>query len=334
MLATHDIHAPLELEKTRVDKYLADTLGISRARVQQLIADGQLCDMQGKPITNPAHKIKAGDALRMMVPEVKAMTLTPTPMALDIAYEDASLIVINKPAGLTVHPAPGNYEGTLVHGLLAHCAGELSGIGGVARPGIVHRLDKDTSGLMIVAKTDEAHQHLAAQLKLRTLKRRYTAFTWGAPRMLSGVVDAPIARHPHKRKEMSVQQHGKTARTHFETMARYMQGEALVAAQVMCQLETGRTHQIRVHMAHLGCGIIGDPVYGVNNAQRLSRLKAHVGALPEGVLAALQACKLQALHAAHIGFIHPQTEVLMEFSSPLPEALQTLENALESLTKA
>ncbi len=315
----------------RLDKFLVLALAhLTRSRVQQLLASGQVT-LAGKVVTDAARKVKPGEAYHLTEPDVVPMTLMPEAIPLSIVYEDAHLLVIDKPAGLTVHPAPGHYQGTLVHALLAHCGASLSGIGGVARPGIVHRIDKDTSGLLVVAKSDAAHQHLSAQLKARTLSRRYTAFVWGGLKTPSGRIDAPIARHPTKRKEMAVVKTGRAALTHYQTLARYGAKGITVASQLDCALETGRTHQIRVHFAHLGHALIGDPVYGQRATTRLQRLSTQNIQLPEEVREMLASFPRQALHARELTLIHPVTHENMTFSSPLPEDLSMLERNLATV---
>ena len=245
---------------------------------------------------------------------------------LDIIYQDADLLVINKPVGLTVHPGAGQHDGTLVNALLHHCAGELSGIGGVARPGIVHRLDKDTSGLMVVAKHDRAHQGLSDQLADRTLGRIYTAFVWKVPMPIKGIIDQPIGRHKTSRTKMAIR--GASAReavTHYHMEQAY----GTAAAKVICQLESGRTHQIRVHMAHIKHPLIGDSTYGLA-AQEGRSLLNRAGA-DEAVREAIMATGRQALHASQIHFIHPISGEEMAFEAPLPDDLQVLENLLESI---
>jgi len=261
-----------------------------------------------RPVTNLSAKVKEGECYRIEVPDTVPLALEPVAMPLEIIYEDEALLVINKPAGLTVHPAPSTREPTLVHGLLAHCADSLSGIGGVARPGIVHRLDKETSGLILVAKTDSAHQHLSAQLKDRSLSRTYEALCWGLPTPASGTIDAPIGRHPKDRTRMAVvKRGGREARTHYQVLETFTipTGRAAPASFVTllrCKLESGRTHQIRVHLNHLGHGLLGDPVYGQPTEKRLHNCKF---ALPEEAQETLLAFTRQALHAAEIRFIHP-----------------------------
>jgi 23S rRNA pseudouridine1911/1915/1917 synthase len=237
------------------------------------------------------------------------MTNLAQDIALDIVFEDDHLLIVDKPAGLVVHPAAGNLDGTLVNALLHHCAGRLSGIGGVARPGIVHRIDKDTSGLLVVAKTDPAHEGLSRQFAAHSIDRRYNAIVAGLP-AAKGTVDAPLARSPHDRKKVAIQPHGKRAVTHYSLVEVLRR-----AALVECRLETGRTHQVRVHMASIGHPLLGDPVYGRNRPEHRDVLKRI-------------AFDRQALHAAHLGFIHPVTSAPMAFESKMPHDMQDLFTAL------
>ncbi len=259
---------------------------------------------------DPAHRVKRGDVIELDVPPPRAMDLAPEAIALDILFEDDDLIVLHKPAGLVVHPAPGHAAGTLVHALLAHGAGRLSGIGGVERPGIVHRLDKDVSGVMVVAKTDRAHQALAGQFAVHTIERVYEAIVAGlapARRRLEGA----IGRHPKDRKRMAVvARGGKPAVTHLERLA----AAGTVAARVACRLETGRTHQIRVHLAHIGHPILGDPLYGG------SRMRS----LPAALKAELESWNRLALHARTLGFAHPRTGEWLSFERAAPDIFETL----------
>lgn len=320
----------------RLDKFLSEALPqFTRSRVQQLIAQGLVSRAPSTIATNPAAKIKPGDIFFLIEPHTAPTTLTPESIPLDIIFEDDDLIVINKPAGMTVHPAPGAATGTLVHALLAHCGASLSGIGGVARPGIVHRIDKDTTGLLVVAKHDAAHQHLSAQLKDRTLKRRYIALCWGTLTPRAGVIEAPLARHPTLRKQMAVVETGRYARTHYVTEQVYPAPGSItpLASRMTVELDTGRTHQIRIHMAHRKSPLIGDRVYGVSTATRLNRLRAQGVKLPEALLEGLHAFQRQALHAAELSLIHPKNNEEMSFSAPLPSDMKALENCLAILTK-
>ncbi|MBQ3508893.1 MAG: RluA family pseudouridine synthase [Peptococcaceae bacterium] len=283
---------------TRLDSYLAEQLeGISRSYLQKLIGD-QLILVNQKAVKSN-YKIKTGDQLLVQIPEAAPIAIQPEPMDLDIVYEDSDLLIVNKPVGLVVHPAHGHYSGTLVNGLLAHCT-DLSGINGKMRPGIVHRIDKDTSGLLMIAKNDLAHQHLAEQLKEHSIKRAYYALVQGVISEPAGLVDAPIGRHEVDRKKMAVTfKNSKEARTHYYVKERFAR-----TTFIECRLETGRTHQIRVHMAYLGHPLVGDPLYGT----RKNNLD-----FPG-----------QALHAYALGFVHPRTGEELYFEAPLPEHFQTV----------
>ncbi len=283
---------------TRLDSYLAEQLeGISRSYLQKLIGD-QLILVNQKAV-KANYKIKTGDQLLVQIPEAAPIDIQPEPMDLDIVYEDSDLLIVNKPVGLVVHPAHGHYSGTLVNGLLAHCT-DLSGINGKMRPGIVHRIDKDTSGLLMIAKNDLAHQHLAEQLKEHSIKRAYYALVQGVISEPAGLVDAPIGRHEVDRKKMAVTfKNSKEARTHYYVKERFAR-----TTFIECRLETGRTHQIRVHMAYLGHPLVGDPLYGT----RKNNLD-----FPG-----------QALHAYALGFVHPRTGEELYFEAPLPEHFQTV----------
>ncbi len=313
---------------------------LSRARLQQLIKNGQV-RMEGKPIRDPNHKVRAGEVYAIALPPPEPARPEAQAMPIDIVYEDKDLLVIDKPPGLVVHPAAGNRDRTLVNALLAHCGASLSGIGGVARPGIVHRLDKDTSGLMVVAKNDEAHQALSRQFAKRTLSRVYRAIVWGVPGPVSGPIEAAIGRHPRARQKMAVvARGGKPALTHYKVLETFNQ----IASLVECKLATGRTHQIRVHMAHIRHPVAGDPVYGrhsrkitlplregrkapdlVRGLSGRGQGKALQTISPEqGPVALLQAFPRQALHAGELHFRHPRTDKTMRFKSPLPDDMAAL----------
>jgi 23S rRNA pseudouridine1911/1915/1917 synthase len=293
----------------RLDRALAAAVPtLSRERLKALIGSGAVIGPQGNPVRDPAVKAVPGGLYEVSVPEPRPAHNEAQDIALDIVFEDEHLLVVDKPAGMVVHPAAGNFDGTLVNALLHHCAGRLSGIGGVARPGIVHRIDKDTSGLLVVAKTDVAHEGLAAQFARHSIDRRYLAITAGIPVPASGSVDAPLARSAANRKKMAIVEgdRGKRAVTHYRII------QALKdAAMVECRLETGRTHQVRVHMASIGHPLLGDPVYGRTrpaHRELLKRLNFH----------------RQALHAAQLGFIHPVSKENLSFQSPLPSDIQEL----------
>lgn len=295
----------------RLDRALADAVPtLSRERLKVLIASGAVTQ-GGAPVRDPAKKAAAGSVFAVAVPDPTPAHNEAQDIPLVIAFEDEHLIVIDKPAGLVVHPAAGNLDGTLVNALLHHCQGSLSGIGGVARPGIVHRIDKDTSGLMVAAKTDRAHEGLAKQFADHNIDRRYLAIVGGRPMPPAGKVDAPLARSPHNRKKVAIVQNGKRAVTHYRTV------EPLAhAALVECRLETGRTHQVRVHMASIGHALLGDPVYGRTKSEH------------KGVLTRLD-FRRQALHAARLGFIHPITRDELSFESVLPPDMQQLFSLLQ-----
>jgi 23S rRNA pseudouridine1911/1915/1917 synthase len=298
-----------EFAGMRLDRALALTVPtVSRERLKALISSG--CVRSGTVLSrDPAMKVVAETAFDIDIPLPTAMANEAQDIGLDIVFEDDHLLIVDKPAGLVVHPAAGNLDGTLVNALLHHCAGRLSGIGGVARPGIVHRIDKDTSGLLVVAKTDPAHEGLSAQFAKHSIDRRYAAIVAGLPKN-EGTVDAPLARSPHDRKKIAIQPRGKRAVTHF-TLVEPLRH----AAMVECRLETGRTHQVRVHMASIGHPLLGDPVYGRNRPEH------------RDVLQRLE-FKRQALHAAHLGFVHPVTSAPMAFESKLPRDMQALFTAL------
>lgn len=334
-MSTHSCTVPPHQAGIRLDKFLSLAVPhITRSHLQRLVEEGAVT-REGAPVTNAASKVREGQTFLLTEPEAKKLELTPEKIALDIVYEDAQVIVLNKAAGMTVHPAPGAESGTLVHALLAHCGDTLSGIGGVARPGIVHRIDKDTSGLLVVAKTDAAHQNLSAQLKERTLKRQYTAFCWSGPQPREGYIEQPIARHPRLRKQMAVVATGRYALTHYETELAYNAPGFItpLASKIHCLLDTGRTHQIRVHLAHAKCPLIGDPLYGTTTTTRLNRLAAQGMKLQEGLKTALLSFNRQALHAAELMFNHPETNEEMLFTAPLPDDMVALEQALATLTK-
>ena len=287
------LRASEESKNQRLDAFLASSLdGLTRSQAARLIESGEVA-VNGKT-AGKSYKLAGGEDIAVTLPEPEPVEAVPQDIPLDVVYEDADVIVVNKPSGMVVHPAPGHPDGTLVNALLYHCAGTLSGIGGALRPGIVHRIDRDTSGLIIAAKNDAAHQYLSAQLADHTLARTYECIVVGALREDRGTVDAPIARHPTGRKRMAVVAGGREAVTHWEVIARYPG-----YTHVRCRLETGRTHQIRVHMAYIGHPILGDTVYGA---------KKEVPGLTG-----------QCLHAVGLRFLHPRTHEVVELSCPLPE---------------
>ena len=287
------LRASEESKNQRLDAFLASSLdGLTRSQATRLIESGEVA-VNGRAVSK-SYKLAGGEDVAVTLPEPEPVEVVPQDIPLDVVYEDADVIVVNKPSGMVVHPAPGHPDGTLVNALLYHCAGTLSGIGGALRPGIVHRIDRDTSGLIIAAKNDAAHQYLSAQLADHTLARTYECIVVGKLREDRGTVDAPIARHPTDRKRMAVVAGGREAVTHWEVIARYPG-----YTHVRCRLETGRTHQIRVHMAYIGHPILGDTVYGA---------KKEVPGLTG-----------QCLHAVGLRFLHPRTHEVMELSCPLPE---------------
>lgn len=304
----------------RLDKFLAERFPeLSRTRVQQLIKEGHVCQGASNSVS-ASYKVKTGEVYTLSIPPLEDMPLIPQKMDLHIVYEDPDLLVVDKPAGLVVHPGAGQPDGTLVNGLLAHCGESLSGISGVKRPGIVHRLDKGTSGLLVVAKHDQAHQMLSAQFADRSLSRTYTAFVWGMPMPLQGEIDQPIGRHPVNRQKMAVlPQGGKPSKTVYKTQETYGQHASLV----ICKLETGRTHQIRVHLANLGYAVLADPVYGNPPRRALLALKIFL----EETLGPDR----QALHAHALTFVHPTSQQTLSFESDLPADLKALRGYLENL---
>jgi 23S rRNA pseudouridine1911/1915/1917 synthase len=319
----HPLTVTAEMAGERLDRVLALALagtGLTRTRLKALIED-RAFRLDGAVVTDASRLVRAGQTGLLTVPAAVPARPQAQDIPLHIVYEDASLLVLDKPAGMVVHPAAGNADGTLVNALLHHCRGELSGIGGVSRPGIVHRLDKDTSGLMVVAKNDRAHSGLSAQFADRSLSRTYQALVWGLPSPASGTVDAPIGRHPVDRKRMAVVTGGgKPAITGYRTLACY----GMAVALIECSLQTGRTHQIRVHMEKLGHPLVGDPLYGKVRPGRLRPL-------PDAVRQDLQRFPRQALHAVAIRFRHPLNGDLLRFESPLPDDFLHLRNRLETL---
>lgn len=299
----------------RLDRVLAARTTLSRSRLKALILEGEVT-VGTRTIRDPSYRVNAGDKISVAMPPPVRAEPAPENIPLNVVFEDSEIIVIEKPAGLVVHPAAGHGSGTLVNALIAHCGDSLSGIGGVIRPGIVHRLDKDTTGLMIVAKTDRAHQALAAQFadhgRTGPLKRGYLALVWGAPERPKGTINAPIARHPKSRDRMAVRKDGRVAITHWQVLERYPGPDGKpVASLLACRLETGRTHQIRVHLAHAGHPLLGDAVYGRG-------FKSKQGLLSPAAQEALATLGRQALHAYLLAIEHPVSRELLEFRSELP----------------
>ena len=290
----------------RLDKYLSTELcDLTRSYLQKLLKDGKVT--VNEEIAKSNYKVKTGDRICVEVPEAVEPEIVPEELELDILYEDGDILLVNKPKGMVVHPAAGHASGTLVNGLMAHCKGDLSGINGVLRPGIVHRIDRDTTGVLVVCKNDRAHNQVAEQLKVHSITRKYYAIVHGVIREDRGTVHAPIGRHPTDRKKMCInEKNGKDAITHYQVLRRFRR-----FTYVECQLETGRTHQIRVHMASLGHPILGDEVYGPSRCP----------------FPGLQG---QTLHAGVLGIRHPKTNEYMEFQAPLPEYFQSLLKKLET----
>jgi 23S rRNA pseudouridine1911/1915/1917 synthase len=299
----------------RLDRALADASGLSRERIKALLGEGRIT-LGGRAVDQASLKPAAGTAFAIAVPAASPASAEAQDIALTIVYEDADLIVIDKPAGLVVHPAAGNLDGTLVNALLHHCRGQLSGIGGVARPGIVHRIDKDTSGLLVVAKHDAAHEGLARQFADHSIERAYQALTAGVPSPLAGTVRCSIGRSSSNRKKMALVEdgRGKHAVTHYKVL----ESLGTFAALVECRLETGRTHQVRVHLSSIGHPLLGDPVYG-RSPPRLRPILTEL------------AFRRQALHAAVLGFVHPVSGNQLRFASELPQDFRELREALRGL---
>ena len=310
----------------RLDRVLANhTPDLSRSRLKALILAGNV-EIGGNAVLDPSHHVVKGDIVTIDVPPPVAAEPEGEDIALDIVFEDADIVVINKPSGLVVHPAAGHETGTLVNALIAHCGASLSGIGGVRRPGIVHRLDKDTTGLMVVAKNDKAHASLTAQFadhgRTNEMRRGYLAFIWGVPNRMRGTINAPIDRHPHAREKMAVRETGREAVTHWELRETFTgRDNKPIASLIECQLETGRTHQIRVHLAHIGHPLLGDQVYGPH-------FKTKARNLPIPAQAALEALGRQALHAYLLALEHPRTGDIREWTANLPSDLENLRSAM------
>ena len=318
----------------RLDAVLAshdDTL--SRSRFQNLIREGQVsltsADQPDRTIEEPKHRVNAGDRITVILPPPEDPTPQGEAIPIDVVFEDDHLIVVNKPAGLVVHPGAGNWTGTLVNALIHHCGDSLSGIGGVRRPGIVHRIDKETSGLLVVAKSDIAHKGLSEQFadhgRTGPLVRSYQALVWGVPHARKGTIDTRIGRSQHNRLRQKVlRQGGRQAITHYEVREDYRSGGDVMASRIECHLETGRTHQIRVHMAHLGHPLIGDFDYGSGFKSKLNRL-------PDDLAQSIIENRRQALHAGLLGFAHPVTGETMIFESEMPQDLANLARSLQEM---
>ena len=325
------LEVPAEAVGQRLDQWLAASLdGLSRSRVQALIRAG-VVTLESETVREPSRRIAAGERFAVAVPEPDDPEPKGEPIPLDVLYEDAEIIVVNKPAGLVVHPGAGNWTGTLVNALIHHCGASLSGIGGVRRPGIVHRLDKETSGVMVVAKTDHAHRALSEAFadhgRTGELERAYSALVWRAPARNSGTVDAPLGRARDRILRAVVPQAREDARnavTHYAVLERFPPSGEAAASSLECRLETGRTHQIRVHMAHIGHPVIGDPDYG-----KAFRTKAN--RLPEPLRSAVEAFPRQALHARLLAFRHPKTHMLVRFEAPIPRDMRELIDGFRSL---
>jgi 23S rRNA pseudouridine1911/1915/1917 synthase len=336
MTATHrSIRIPDDQTGGRLDRLLAAHIGdLSRTRLKALIEAGAVA-VDGRTIRDPGYRVNSAAAIDVEIPPAAPATPSAEAIPLNVVYEDDDIIVIDKPAGLVVHPAAGHWTGTLVNALIAHCGTSLSGIGGEKRPGIVHRLDKDTSGLMVVAKNDRAHKRLAAQFAGHgrdggPFERGYLAFVWGAPDRPRGTVNRPIDRHKTVRSRMAIRQGGREAITHWQVLERYAgpkspaktsKGAGLVASLLECRLETGRTHQIRVHLASIGHALLGDDVYGAG-------YRSKAALLPESAQVALRDLGRQALHAHILCFEHPVTGKIMRFRSELPPDLARLRGKL------
>jgi 23S rRNA pseudouridine1911/1915/1917 synthase len=322
--ATETVRIAAEEAGDRLDRVLATRVpALSRSRLKALILDGQVT-IDGRTIRDPAVHVNSGDSIAVTLPPPEPAKPSGENIPLNIVYEDDALIVVDKPAGLVVHPAGGHAKSTLVNALIAHCGDSLSGIGGVKRPGIVHRLDKDTSGLMVVAKTDKAHRTLSKQFEHKTesgLERGYLAFVWGVPDRPKGVIDAPLDRHPHARDKRAVREGGRPAVTHWKVLEHFNGADGKpVASLLACTLETGRTHQIRVHLAHIGHPILGDATYSAGFRTKISRLGPQARAALEGL-------ERQALHAYFLAIKHPETAENLAFRSELTGDLRRLRDA-------
>jgi 23S rRNA pseudouridine1911/1915/1917 synthase len=310
----------------RLDRMLtAHVAELSRSRLKALIEQGQV-SVSGAVLRDPAYHVKVAETIVVDVPEAAPAEPAAEDIPLDVVFEDDAIIVINKPAGLVVHPAAGHASGTLVNALIAHCGASLSGIGGVKRPGIVHRLDKDTTGILIAAKTDAAHRSLTRQFadhgRTGELRRAYVALAWGAPKLPTGIINLPIDRHRTVREKMAVRKDGREAITRWQMIERFAAADGeTIACALACELETGRTHQIRVHLSHVGHPLLGDDVYGSGFKTKATRLNAEARELLDGL-------RRQALHAAHLTIEHPATGEVMSFDADWPEDMARLAQAL------
>ena len=318
------ITAPPEAAGERLDRFLAAGLEapspLSRTRLKALILDGAVTE-NGAAVIDPSQSVRAEAEYALLLPPVREATPQAEDIPLDIMFEDDHIIVLNKPSGMVVHPGPGQPDGTLVNALIAHCGDSLTGIGGVMRPGIVHRLDKDTSGVMMAAKSDAAHQKLTEMFATHDLDRHYLAITWGMPPETDGRIEAALGRSSRDRKKQAVVPNGRYAATNWTVIRRLPP----FASIVECRLETGRTHQIRVHMAHLGHGVIGDPMYG-----KPMRSDQMPDAVARDCLAEIRGFRRQALHAASLGFAHPVTGEALHFETPMPDDMAGLVAAIEA----
>jgi 23S rRNA pseudouridine1911/1915/1917 synthase len=319
----HTVEVEADTDGQRVDRVLTAALAtLSRSRIQALIDAGQV-RADGRTIAEPKTRVKAGQRLEVTVPQAAPASPQGEAIPLEVVYEDAALIVVDKPAGLVVHPAPGNETGTLVNALIHHCGDSLQGIGGERRPGIVHRLDKDTSGLMVAAKTEAAHHALVAQFAERTIERSYRALCWGIPDPVSGRLEGDIGRAPQNRKKMAVvERGGRPAATQYKVLRALARG---AVAELSCKLETGRTHQVRVHLAEAGHALLGDPTYGRPRHRVLREL-------PEAAQQAVRGLNRQALHAERLGFAHPDDGRWCAFERPVQLDLQRVIDALALVT--
>lgn len=319
---TYTVKVPENKAGVRLDKFLADEVeGLSRSRIKALMDAGHVT-LKGEIANDASKKVRADEAYTVSIPEVVAAEPKPQDIPLDVVYEDEDVIVIDKPPGLVVHPAAGNHDGTLVNALLAHCGDSLSGIGGVARPGIVHRLDKGTGGLMIAAKNDAAHVGLSRQFADHSMDRAYLALVWGLPKPIRGEIEGNIGRSPKNRKKMAiVERGGKYALTRYKVVEVY--GD--VASLVECRLATGRTHQIRVHMASIGHPVIGDPLYGSGGG------RGKCAKLPDAARAVVESLDHQLLYAYELGFIHPRTQEKVFLKRDKPNFINELRHELEKV---